>query len=255
MVSLWRRTDLPLRLRLKLFFYRYWHRVTRLQTPFEIRYSLARLKHNHSKPWLSLLWLFIPYPTWKFSIPEPLSPQEVLGNEDLMFRRRHDLINLTSIPLWRARDTPLRSLYRLYESLMSGEYSPIGQETEYFWYQRSWVLADIPDPADPDPIRYAILASLAEELVEAFNWRLGLGMRRNHKHILRERNEDPYPPYEPVSGPKWTGKVPPIPQELLADLPREFIRDGRLLVLEERGVSETFLKRNIVTNVGWHYTI
>lgn len=255
MVSLLQRRDLPLRLRIRLIFYRYWYRVRRLQTPLKLRYSLGRLRHNHSRPWLALLRLFVPYPTWQFPVPEPLPPHELLGNDHLMLRRRYDLRNLTAIPLWRARDTPLRSLYRLCESMLSGEYSPMGEETEYFWYQRRWALHRIPDPADPDPIRYAILACLVEELVTAFNWRLSLGLRRDHNHVLRERDEDPYPPYEPVSGPAWTKDVPPIPQECLAHLQSEFVRDGRQLVLEERGVSEVFAKRNIVTNVGWLYTI
>lgn len=255
MVSLLSRTDLPLRLRIRLIFCRYWYRLRGLQTPLELRYSLRRLRHNHSQPWLSLLWLFIPYPSWHFANPEPLPSQKILGNEELMLRRRHDLVNLFAIPLWRARDTPLRSLYRLYESMISGEYTPMRQETEYFWYQRTWVLDQIPDPTDSDPIRYALLACLVEELVVAFNRRLSLGMRRNHKHILREHNEDPYPPYTPVLGPMWTRKALPIPRESLSDLPREFVRDGHLLVLEERGVNELFLKRNIVTNVGWLYTI
>ncbi|OAX78662.1 hypothetical protein ACJ72_07029 [Emergomyces africanus] len=257
MPALLRRHDLSLRLRLRLIFYRYWSRVRRFQTPLRLRQTIARLKNNHPRPWWALLCLFIPYPTWRFRVPDPLSPQQLLGNEQLMLRRRHDadLVNMTAIPLWRARDSPLRSLYRLYESMMSGEYSPMGQETEYFWYQQSWRLGCIPDPADPDPIRYAILACLIEELVGAFNWRLGLGLRRNRKHLLREHNEDPYPPYEPVQGPSWTKDVPPIPRHSLAALPPEFVMDGHLLVLEDKGVSKRFRARNIVTNVGWLYTI
>lgn len=249
------RRDLPLRRRLYLIFYKYWYRIRRLQSPLKLRYSLGRLRHNHSRPWLALLGLFVSYPTWKFPVPEPLPPQELLGNKELMLHRRRDLRNLTAIPLWRARDTPLRSLYRMCESMLSGEYSPLGEGTEYFWYQSRWALYDIPDPADPDPIRYALLASLVEELVTAFNWRLSLGLRRDRNHEFRRRDEDPYPSYEPVSGPAWTRDVPPIPAECLASLPAEFVRDGRRLVLEEKGVSEPFAKRNIVTNVGWLYTI
>lgn len=249
------RHDLPLRRRLYLIFYKYWYRVRRLQTPLKLRHSLRRLKHNHSRPWLALLRLFFPYPTWKFPIPEPLPPQKLLGNRELMILRRHDLRNLTAVPLWRARDTPLRSLYRMCECMLSGEYSPLGEETVYFWYQSRWELHDIPDPADPDPIRYALLASLVEELVAAFNWRLSLGLRRDRNHVFRERDGDPYPSYEPLSGPAWTRDVPPIPPECLASLPAEFVRNGCQLVLEAKGVSEHFAKRNIVTNVGWFYTI
>ncbi|KKZ62285.1 hypothetical protein EMCG_00454 [[Emmonsia] crescens] len=254
MPALLQRYDPPLSLRLKLIFYRYWSRVRNVESPLHLRYSLGRLRHS-PRPWLALLRLFIPYPTWHFPVPEPLSPRELLGNQVLMFQHRHNLVNLTAITLWRARDTSLRSLYRLLECMLSTEYSPIGQETEYFWYQRSWSLDRIPDPADPDPVRYAILASLAEELVIAFNWRLSLGMRRNKKHIFRQRGEDPWPPYTPVTGPAWTKDVPPIFQASLDELPPEFVRNGCQLVLEEKGISDTFGKRNIVTNVGWLYTI
>ncbi|KAK2808494.1 hypothetical protein FQN50_004703 [Emmonsiellopsis sp. PD_5] len=254
-LTLIRRRDLPLSLRLRLLFFRVLSPLCRFQTPFRVRSSLRRLRHDHNQPWLALLRLFIPYPAWLFAVPEPLPPQELLGNKDLMFHRRRELVVLNAIPIWRWRDTPLRSLYRLYESLISGEYSPLGEETEYFWYQSSWALDHIPDPADPNPIRYAILACLAEELVTAFNWRLSMGMRRNHEHILREHDSDPYPPYTPISGPLWTKHVPPIPQQCLEGLPSKYVRDGSLLVLEEKGRSELFARRNIVTNDGWLYTI
>lgn len=43
-----------------------------------------------------------------------------------------------------------------------------------------WELACIPDPQDNDPIRHAILASMVEALVDAFNARLELGIRRDN---------------------------------------------------------------------------
>ncbi|KAE8346432.1 hypothetical protein BDV24DRAFT_158667 [Aspergillus arachidicola] len=97
-----------------------------------------------------------------------------------------DLTNMRSVPIRRARDTPIRSMYRLYEAMAAGEYYAIPPEVEYFWYQRSWILCRVPDPRDPDPVRYAILASIIEELAKTFNWRLSLGMRRDkRKHIYR----------------------------------------------------------------------
>lgn len=254
-LALIKRRDLPLGLRFRLLFYRVLSPIRRLQSPFQLRHSLRRLGHDHERPWLVLLRLLVPFPTWRFSVPRPLPPQELLGNKELMLSRRHELIVCTAIPVWRWRDTPLRSLYRLYECMISGEYSPMGEETEYFWYQPSWAVDQIPDPADPEPIRYAILACFAEELVSAFNWRLSLGLRRNREHVLRERDSDPYPPFTPVSGPSWTKNVPPIPRECLAGLPPKVVRDGHLLVLEENGKSELFARRRIVTNDGWLYTI
>lgn len=134
----------------------------------------------------------------------------------------------------------------------------VGTETEYFWYQNRgrWALERIADPRDPDPIRYAILASLAESLVDAFNWRLGLGMRRNKKHIRRERDSDPYPSFMPENAPGWASSVPAIDLQLLRDTMPPHILDGDgRLVLEINGCDSIFAKRNIVTNVGWLYTI
>lgn len=130
--------------------------------------------------------------------------------------------------------------------------------TEYFWYQsrERWPLHRIPDPKDPDPVRYATLACLAEELAVAFNWRLSLGLRRDGKHVYREKDEDPYPPFVPERPPEWTRRVPPIDRQLMRDsLPPSVLdQEGRLL-LEKGGSNEVFAKRNIVTNVGWLYTI
>ncbi|PGG95144.1 hypothetical protein AJ79_10232 [Helicocarpus griseus UAMH5409] len=95
MVSILSRHDLPISLRIKLLFYQYWSRLTRLRTPFKLRLSLGRLKHNHNRPLLALLKLFIPYQTWHFPIPRQLPPHKLLGNEELMLHRRCDLINLT----------------------------------------------------------------------------------------------------------------------------------------------------------------
>lgn len=142
----------------------------------------------------------------------------------------------------------------MYEAMASGIYERLGQETEYFWYQRRWSLLSIRDPLDPDPVRYAMLACILEELVVAFNWRLSLGMRRDRNHIFRESGSDPWPPYTPMEGPLWTSSVPTIPANVLQGLPLDYV-DGDKLVLETGGLSEVFDNRNIVTNVGWFYTI
>ncbi|CAG8900688.1 unnamed protein product [Penicillium egyptiacum] len=92
------------------------------------------------------------------------------------------------------RDTPLRSIYWLYELHLADRYELIGYETEYFFFQQSWKLGDIPDPIDSDPLRYAMIASIVEELHEAVNWKLSLGLRRNREHVYREEDGDLLPP-------------------------------------------------------------
>ena len=240
----------PFRLRLRQWLYR----LRNYHTPLNLRASVYRLRRFNHWPVLALIRLMIPFPSWKFPIPDLPPSIEMLGNEELHALRTENMVDLKSIPFWRARDTPIRSIYRMYEAMIADVYVVIGAETEYFWYQRDWDLQSIPDPHDPDPIRYAMVACLVEELVEACNWRLSLGMRRNRKHIYRETGSDPWPPYTPVKGPSWTSSVPAISPDILRRLPPKYVSDGKL-VLEAGGLSEVFASRNIVTNVGWLYTI
>ncbi|KAJ7667337.1 hypothetical protein B0H14DRAFT_2213434, partial [Mycena olivaceomarginata] len=82
-----------------------------------------------------------------------------------------------------------------------------------------WRLSEWPNPRDPDPDRYTMLATIVEELVRAFNWRLGTGWCRD---LDEERR--PYStraqrlvrtPQPPESVPSWTLAVPPAQQTLV----------------------------------------
>ncbi|KAE8381565.1 HAD-like domain-containing protein [Aspergillus bertholletiae] len=239
----------------RLRLYQWLWRLRNLSTPLRLRGSLVRLRRFHESPLLALICLLIPFPSWKFPLPDPVAPIDIVGNVELEENKLEHLDDLRSIPLWRARDTPLRSLYRMYEAMISGMYEALGPETEYFWYQRNWSLQGIRDPRDTDPVRYAILACLVEELVVAFNWRLSLGLRRDCNHIMRETGKDSFPPYAPLSAPIWTSSVPAISPENLDLFPPEYVSDVSKLVLEADGLNKVFARRNIVTNVGWLYTI
>ncbi|EDN07252.1 predicted protein [Histoplasma mississippiense (nom. inval.)] len=170
------------------------------------------------------------------SDPEPLPPLSLVANPSLCWTRRceGDLKNLQAIPLWRSHDTPLRSLYRMYEAAMAGDSmnAVIGYEVEYFWYhsEHSWQLERIPDPKDPDPIRYAILVCLVESMPEAFNFKLSKGMRRDGNNIPPgdwDGVNNPYAPYTPVAGPEWTKHVAPIDRDYLRDVMPERLLDSR----------------------------
>lgn len=242
----------------------WWIRLRRFirffESPLKLRSSLKRLRHNNPHPFLALLRLFIPLPTWHFSIPDPVPIRIILNNIPLLNERRasQDLANMRSIPIWRARDTPLRCLYRIYEAMAARETYAISPEVEYFWYQsrRAWVLDRVPDPCDPDPVRYAILASIAEELAEGFNWRLSLGMRRvKSQHIYPKSFDEELPPFTPMVAPSWTKRVPPVDVDMIADLPSDFLDSSGRLVLEEGGDTPAFVARNIMTGTGDFYTV
>ncbi|KAE8355113.1 hypothetical protein BDV28DRAFT_57883 [Aspergillus coremiiformis] len=241
-----------------------WNRLVRFihmyESPLCLRGSLIRLRHQHRYPFLALLCLFLPLPAWHFRLPEPVPPQDILDNISLFEARQPpaDLINLRSIPIWRARDTPVRSLYRIYEAMAARQYTAISSEVEYFWKQvrQSWAVHRIPDPGDHDPIRYALLASIAEELANAFNWRLEMGMRRDvTQNIYRDTFDDELPPFTPEVAPCWTRGVPAIAYHLIQDLPDNLQDSSGNLVLEKGGQNRNFAKRNIVTNTGFFRTV
>lgn len=232
------------------------------ESPLRLRASLLRLRHHNKHPFLALLRLFLPLPYWHFRVREPVAPKLMLDNLPLLSSRMvaEDITNMRSIPVWRARDTPLRTLYRIYEALAARHFYAIGPEVEYFWYQtrRSWAVQRIPDPRDPDPVRYAILACIAEELAEACNWRLSLGMRRDkRKHIYRKTLDDVLPPFTPETAPAWTRSVPAIDATLVADLdlPGDLVDSLGRLVLEAGGQNPIFAERSIVTDTGHFFTI
>lgn len=80
-----------------------------------------------------------------------------------------------------------------------------------------WLLKDFPDPKCTDPIRYAIAASIMEQLVDIFNWRTKHGLRRDYIETGDElkcginRDED-LPPAIIEEAPEWTKFVPPAPE-------------------------------------------
>lgn len=146
-----------------------------------------------------LIW---PFP-WHLPIPPQLPVSTLIAEPGITMRRKTYEINYTQmhyIHLFRMRDTPLRSLYRLYEYTCNRIPNEIMEEGMYFFhYQTGWRVKDIPDLKDSDPLRYIILACLAEALVEAFNFKIKLGLRRGITHdkpllipLFREELEPPY---------------------------------------------------------------
>jgi hypothetical protein len=230
------------------------------KTPLCLRDSIERLRHHNRHPFFTLLNLFIIHlqrPSWNWSynypLPEPLAPKDIAENEALFDRHHPNIFQLRYIPIWTIRDTPLRALYRLYEIYMTREFVLLRIECEYMWHHRGrkWSLRSIPDPCDLDPVRYAMLASIAEELVRAFNWRLQHGQRRNGKNISRTK-ENPWPIYNPEVVPSWTAFVPPIQAEDLYELPRDMVRNDRLFLAD--GACETFSRRNFNAPTRYLYT-
>lgn len=235
-------------------------KIRDLRTPLRLRGSIVRLRHDFRHPYLALFQLFIIHlqiPSWNWSydfpVPEPLAPKDIARNDDLFDQHHPNIYSLRYVPIWALRDTPLRAIYRLYETFMTQEFVLLRLECEYMWRQlgQKWSISSIPDPCDPDPIRYAMLASIVEELAEAFNWRLKHGQRRNGKHVSRTM-ENPWPQYDPEVTPPWTASVPPIQENDLGEMPPDLVINGQLIL--EDGGCENFLKRNFDAPTRYLYT-
>lgn len=117
------------------------------------------------------------------------------SSTQLVMQRKENVVDYTplrKIALFRARDTPLRCLYRLYDAVCAMSRNELMEELQYYFeYQPKWKLRDIPNPEDPDPRRQAILASLVETLVQSFNYKIFMGLRRGvtqRKPWLIEKN-------------------------------------------------------------------
>ena len=119
----------------------------------------------------------------RLTLPKPLPTQNKLHEHSNLIWKRYDGITvLRRIPLFNSKDTPTNSIYRMCEFLCSNESNRLMLEMQYFWDHPPsglWRLCMIPDPQDHDTERYAVLASLVESLVLAFNNRTTLGLRRD----------------------------------------------------------------------------
>ncbi|GAB1314234.1 hypothetical protein MFIFM68171_04444 [Madurella fahalii] len=138
--------------------------------------------------------------------------------------------------------TPAASLYRMYEYLVLGHITGLRTEIEYFFNQPSWAVSAIPDPVDPDPERYAILAVLPYYLVTAFNRLIERGLPRGSPAIIAgAAAEEELRGREVVleQEPSWAAKGPALSNALT-------IRDRSNKEPEEGTRSKRFLNMNII---------
>lgn len=152
-----------------------------------------------------------------FPIFPPPPPQDILNQRsayaDLLRGRRY------KVPKGMRADTPLFSLYRLYEFLVVDHVTGYRNELEDFWHQRDWRVSEIPDPKDDSPSRYAFLACIPALMVCAYNEKIKLGLPRDAPSIISPEQAEEYrtrpessKKYEEV--PEWTSKVSPLPETL-----------------------------------------
>lgn len=114
--------------------------------------------------------------------------------------------------------TPLASLYRMYEYIVYEYTRGLRTEIEFFFNQADWKVSDIPDPADPDPKRYAILSVNPRLLTKAFNRLIERGLPRGSPAIImgdEGLEELASRPRILEAVPSWCEHVPKLEQTLV----------------------------------------
>ncbi|KAJ9635079.1 hypothetical protein H2199_008565 [Coniosporium tulheliwenetii] len=137
-------------------------------------------------------------------------------------------------------ENSLVSLYRMYEHIVNDYNLALRSEIEYSFNRPKWLVSEIPDPADPDPARYAILAVLPQFLVLAFNRLIERGLHRDAPAIFT--NEDDELKSRPrilEEVPSWTAKVPALREMLV--IPSIEGHEARI-----EQASPEFLEKNLV---------
>ncbi|KAJ7707430.1 hypothetical protein B0H17DRAFT_918319 [Mycena rosella] len=165
---------------------RAWNNLTRAADDwvYELR-AIYRAVKETSSPWRAFWFLFWPIP-WKFRIPPPMSVHDILADPTKAKLRFNRHLTFSYLPVFRARDTPLFALYRLYEVSVT-QFSPFMFEGSKYLQVHGGPLKDMPDPKDPGPIRYAALAALIQGLCHAWNWRVDHGFVRGYYTWLEAR--------------------------------------------------------------------
>lgn len=137
---------------------------------------------------------------------------------------------------------PTASLYRMYEYLVIGYITGLRTEIEFFFNQPTWAVSAIPDPQDPDPERYAILAVLPIYLVTAFNRLIEKGLPRGSPAIIagpKAEAELRARPRVLEQTPEWSRTVAPLSSQLI-------IPDKEGKVPPKQVWSPHFLEMNII---------
>ena len=120
-----------------------------------------------------------------------------------------------------------------------------------------WELKDFPDPKCKDPTRYAFAASFMEQLVDVFNWRTQLGIRRDyvqtgHEVRVGKRWDGDYPSPILERVPEWTKHVPPAPKPLVINSVYAFDGMSFADVLATHGEldppNKYFIKRRLIVD-------
>ncbi|KAJ3720071.1 hypothetical protein C8R42DRAFT_777160 [Lentinula raphanica] len=195
--------------------------------PFEVMYQTRPIIRRSLRPWRMLFRLFFPFP-WRLPNPDSLPVSFLASISSPQF--------FMSVMIF-FQQSGICSFSDHVESV---------HEATYIWERLDWQLEDWPDPADPDPERYTVLAGIMEGLVESFNWRLGLGICRDRHKALQKRLERRRDEPEPLEEcPSWPSQLPPSPHPIYLNLGGCSMEE-----MTTRLASPLFKRRNIFGESG-----
>ena len=216
-------------------------------TASHFRITFRRLWYGSRHPLPLFFSLLAPSP-WHFTPATQVSPAEVMGRPDVVSQRQDGIMAVRgSSPLFAKKDAPIHCIYRIYEQLCANLNDVVSLEVEYFYFHpltSDWMPYQIPDPEDPDQVRYAIIASIVETLVESFNWRACYGIQRNRQREPRTRIHS----QATFRYPKWTHNVLSLERKLVLYKAAEDVP----LLSELR---DPFTRRNIDVNTAYFYSV
>jgi hypothetical protein len=115
-------------------------------------------------------------------IPRPNSSHAILCHPEIYAERYASFQGKREKLEFRLRDSALSSIVRMYEMLLSGLGTQLGQEAEYFT-SRKWRVKDIPDPTrlgwEYDLERERVFQALGIILVDALNYHIVSGASKD----------------------------------------------------------------------------
>ncbi|TDL18594.1 hypothetical protein BD410DRAFT_493961 [Rickenella mellea] len=197
---------------------------------------------TYPRIWCTLAYLFKRHP----KLPPPV--HEILANPSSV-HRRHPYRYHPSRGNKHHLDTPLASLYRLYEFYIADDTISFRNEIEWFWNCHTWPVHAIPDPADTkDPSRYAILGGLTEIMCMSFNRLINEGLPRDAPVVIGDFEELKARPKVIERPPEWLANVKPLTEKV-------FVPNGKGEVVKEEEGSPVFKKWNIFIEHPHHYFV
>ncbi|KAF3244682.1 hypothetical protein TWF192_007618 [Orbilia oligospora] len=149
-------------------------------------------------------------PAITIELPESL--ENILSSENFgkPIRQKYGIFRVVRC-CWtfRAQDSPLGSIYRMYEFLVADVWNEISYEADYLWYSL-FPLERIPEPSDILDVKtYACIASLVQTLVKAYNYEINLGIPRYKPKGMTTRQCSELPRVL-ERAPEWAVSYPPL---------------------------------------------